>query len=80
MTVENLFTRGFVNKKLHINVNSSSILVQIYIDDIIFGSTDEKFWQKFVKFMQSKYEMSLLRDLTYFLGLQTNKTRDPIDN
>ena len=30
--------------------------------------------------MQSKYEMSLLRDLTYFLGLQTNKTRDPIDN
>ena len=43
MTVENHFTRGFVDRKLHINVNSSSILVQIYIDDIIFGSTDEKF-------------------------------------
>ncbi|KAL8120227.1 hypothetical protein AgCh_017390 [Apium graveolens] len=46
------------------------ILVQIYVDDIIFGSTDEKLCKKFAKLMQSKYEMSMMGELTYFIGLQ----------
>ena len=53
--LENHFTRGTVDKTLfYRNVNGSSILVQIYVDDIIFGSTDEVLCKKFAKPMQSK--------------------------
>ena len=69
--LKNHFTRGIVDKILFFrNVNGSSILVQIYVNDIIFGSTDEKLCKKFAKLMQSKYEMSMMGKLTYFLGLQ----------
>ena len=42
----------------------------IYVDDIIFGSNDDALSQAFSKLMQSKFEMSMLRELSYFLGLQ----------
>ncbi|KAL8148711.1 hypothetical protein AgCh_005900 [Apium graveolens] len=77
--LENHFTRGTVDKTLFFrNVNGSSILVQIYVDDIIFGSTDEKLCKKFSKLMQSKYEMSMMGELTYFLGLQVKQVSDGI--
>ena len=50
--LENHFTRGIVDKNLfYRNVNGSSILVQIYVDDIIFGSKDEKLCKTFAKLM-----------------------------
>ena len=68
--IENLFTRGTIDKTLfHRNFNGSSILVQIYVDDTIFCSNDEKFCNNFAKLMQTKYEMSMIGELTYFLGL-----------
>ena len=77
--LENHFTRGTVDKTLfYRNVNGSSILVQIYVDDIIFGSTDEKLCKKFAKLMQSKYEMSMMGELTYFLGLQVKQVSEGI--
>ena len=77
--IENHFTRGTVDKTLFFrNVKGSSILVQIYVDDIIFGSTDEKLCKKFAKLMQSKYEMSMMGELTYFLGLQVKQVNDGI--
>ncbi|KAL8157708.1 hypothetical protein AgCh_002420 [Apium graveolens] len=72
--LDNHFTRGTVAKTLFFrNVNGSKILVQIYVDDIIFGSTDDKLCKKFAKLMQSKYEMSMMGELTYFLGLQVKQ-------
>ena len=59
----------------HKNYNGSSILVQIYVDDIIFGSNDENLCKKFAKLMKSKYEMNMMGELTYFLGLQVKKLR-----
>ena len=38
--------------------------MQIYVDDNIFGSTDEKLCNKFAKLVQSKYEMSMMGELT----------------
>ena len=38
------------------------LLVQIYVDDIIFGSTNEKLCEKFSALMQSKYEMSMMEN------------------
>ena len=52
--------------------------MQIYVDDIIFGSTDENLCSKFAKLMQSKYEMSIMGELTYFLGLQFKHANDEI--
>jgi len=46
------------------------ILVQVYVYDIIFGSTNEILCEQFVKAMQGEYEMSMMGELNYFLGLQ----------
>ena len=45
-------------------------MVQIYVDDIIFGSPNKKLCDKFSKLMTSKFEMSMMGEMTYFLGLQ----------
>ena len=54
------------------------ILVQVYIDDIIFGSTNDNLCKRFSKLMQSKYEMSMMRELSYFLGLEVSQRTDGI--
>ena len=45
------------------------LLVQVYVDDIIFGSTNDNLHKRFAKLMQRKFEMSLMGELKYFLGL-----------
>ncbi|GJU83857.1 retrovirus-related pol polyprotein from transposon TNT 1-94 [Tanacetum coccineum] len=42
----------------------------LYVDDIIFGSTSYKLCKQFEKLMTKKFEMSMIGELTYFLGLQ----------
>jgi hypothetical protein len=54
------------------------ILVQVYVDDIIFGSTNDELCKRFAKLMQNKYEMSMMGELTYFLGLQVSQRKDGI--
>ncbi|GKB11601.1 retrovirus-related pol polyprotein from transposon TNT 1-94 [Tanacetum coccineum] len=46
------------------------LLVQVYVDDIIFGSTSYKLCKQFKKLMTKKFEISMMGELTYFLGLQ----------
>ncbi|KAL8119211.1 hypothetical protein AgCh_016649 [Apium graveolens] len=48
----------------------------IYVDDIIFGSTNSKLCEKFAKLMQSRYQMSMMGELSYFLGLQVKQTEE----
>jgi len=43
------------------------ILVQVYVDDIIFGSTNEVLCEAFVNDMKSEFEMSMMGELNYFL-------------
>jgi len=54
------------------------ILVQVYVEDIIFGSTNDIMCQELSKLMQGEFEMSLMGELTFFLGLQIKQTRDGI--
>jgi hypothetical protein len=55
------FKKGNANIKLYIKATQDSILlIEVYVDDIYFGSTDDKLSQKFEKDMQNKFEMSLL--------------------
>ena len=57
--LENGFTRGVIDKTLfHKMHNNDLILVQVCVDDIIFGSTNDNLCKRFSKLMQSKYEMS----------------------
>jgi hypothetical protein len=46
------------------------MLIEVYVDDIIFGSDDDRMSQKFAKDMQDEFEMSLFGELSFFLGLQ----------
>ncbi|KAL8134217.1 hypothetical protein AgCh_009318 [Apium graveolens] len=77
--LKNSFTRGVIDKTLfYKNHKDDTILVQVYIDDIIFGSTNDALCARFAKLMQSRYEMSMMGELSYFLGLQVSHKSDGI--
>ena len=68
--IKNNLIRGNVDKTLFILRKSSEILiVQIYIDDIIFRATNEDLYLKFSMIMQSELEISMMGELTFFLRL-----------
>ncbi|GJX18038.1 putative ribonuclease H-like domain-containing protein [Tanacetum coccineum] len=74
--LDNGFQRGKIDKTLFIRRNKGDILlVQVYVDDIIFGSTKKSLCTEFEKMMHKKFRMSSMGKLTFFLGLQTARTR-----
>ena len=77
--LEKNFNIGKVDTTLFIKRKDNDILlVQIYVDDIIFGSTNESLCKEFSIDMQSEFEMSMMGELNYFLGLQIKQTNDGI--
>ena len=50
------------------------LIVQIYIDDIIFGGTDPSLRIEFAKLMSSEFQMSMMGEQTFFLGLQVDQS------
>nr|GEU71932.1 retrovirus-related Pol polyprotein from transposon TNT 1-94 [Tanacetum cinerariifolium] len=69
--IQNTFTMGRMNNTLFIYKSKGEVLlVQVYVDDIIFGSTSYKLCKQFEKLMTKKFEMSMMGELTYFLGLK----------
>ncbi|KAK6160388.1 hypothetical protein DH2020_003769 [Rehmannia glutinosa] len=75
--IDNGFTKGKVDRTLfRIQDGESILLVQIYVDDIIFGSTNKELCDKFSNLMQGKFEMSMMGELTFFLGLQVKQLKD----
>ncbi|GJZ63902.1 putative ribonuclease H-like domain-containing protein [Tanacetum coccineum] len=54
------------------------LLVQLYVDDIIFGSTKKELCFAFEKLMHEKFQMSSMGELTFFLGLQVKQKKDGI--
>jgi len=77
--LEKGFTRRKVDTTLFIKGKMHDILVvQIYVDDIIFGSTNDSLCKEFSKDMQSEFEMSMMGELNFFLGLQIKQTKNGI--
>ncbi|KAL8155216.1 hypothetical protein AgCh_000556 [Apium graveolens] len=77
--LESGFNRGTIDKTLfYLNHGKDLLLVQIYVDDIIFGSTNDRLCKKFAKLMQSRYQMSMMGELSYFLGLQVKQNEEGI--
>ncbi|KAK6152092.1 hypothetical protein DH2020_014727 [Rehmannia glutinosa] len=73
------FTRGKVDTTLFVfEKGQDCLLVQIYVDDIIFGATNESLCKKFSKLMQGEFEMSMMRELNFFLGLQIKQCQEGI--
>ncbi|KAI3810934.1 hypothetical protein L1987_20606 [Smallanthus sonchifolius] len=73
----NDFVRGKIDSTLFIKKSGGDyLLVQIYVDDIIFGSTNEGLCKDFEGVMKSKFEMSAMGELSFFLGLQVNQKED----
>ncbi|GJS34807.1 integrase, catalytic region, zinc finger, CCHC-type containing protein [Tanacetum coccineum] len=69
------FTKGIIDPTLFtIKYGEDILLVQIYVDDIIFGSTNPKFSKRFEKLMHSRFEMSLMGEMKFFLGLQIHQS------
>ncbi|GJY24837.1 putative ribonuclease H-like domain-containing protein [Tanacetum coccineum] len=67
----NGFRRGTIDKTLFIKKNKSEImLVQVYADDIIFGSTTQSMCTEFEDCMHKRFQISSMGELTFFLGLQ----------
>ncbi|GJW22136.1 putative ribonuclease H-like domain-containing protein [Tanacetum coccineum] len=77
--LDNGFQRGQIDKTLFIKrVKSDILLVQVYVDDIIFGSTKKELCIEFEKLMHKKFQMSSMGELTFFLGLQVTQKDDGI--
>jgi len=69
--IQSGFQRGQVDSTLFIKKAKNDLLfVQIYVDDIIFGSTNTLICKEFSKNMQDEFEMSMMGELQFFLGLQ----------
>ncbi|GJY65799.1 retrovirus-related pol polyprotein from transposon TNT 1-94 [Tanacetum coccineum] len=70
---------GMVDNTLFTKTKSSNlIIVQIYVDDIIFGSTCQDMCDEFAKIMHDEFEMSMMGELNFFLGPQIKQMEDGI--
>ncbi|KAK2395681.1 putative mitochondrial protein [Trifolium repens] len=73
------YGKGGSDKTLFVKQEKGKfIIAQIYVDDIVFGGMSNTMVQHFVQQMQSEFEMSLVGELTYFLGLQIKQMDDTI--
>ncbi|GJT81781.1 putative ribonuclease H-like domain-containing protein [Tanacetum coccineum] len=77
--LSNGFKRGKIDQTLFIKKQKGDILlVQVYVDDIIFGSTNKELCTGFEKLMKDKFQMSSMGELTFFLGSQVQQKEDGI--
>ena len=68
---------GKVDTTLFIKkIGKDLFVLQIYVDDIIFGSTNQDFSDEFGKMMANMFEMSMIGELSYFLGLQIKQLKN----
>ncbi|GJX91964.1 retrovirus-related pol polyprotein from transposon TNT 1-94, partial [Tanacetum coccineum] len=73
--VSNRFSKGSIDLTLFITKHGEDILlVKIYVDDIIFGSTNPKLSKQFGKLMHNKFDISMMGVLKFFLGIQIHQS------
>nr|GEY40936.1 copia protein [Tanacetum cinerariifolium] len=69
------FSKGSMDPTLFIRRDSKELLlVQIYVDDIIFAASTPEFCDVFAKIMCSKFKMSMMGKISFFLGLQISQS------
>jgi hypothetical protein len=78
-----LLSKGFKMGKVDTTLFTKKIgqdlfVLQIYVNDIIFGSTNQDYCEEFGKMMANKFEISMIGELSYFLGLQIKQLKNGI--
>jgi hypothetical protein len=74
--LECMYVMGSMNKTLFtLNHDTDFLLVQIYMDDIIFRDSSHTLVSIFQKMMESEFWMSMMGELTFFLGIQVKQTK-----
>nr|GEV02875.1 hypothetical protein [Tanacetum cinerariifolium] len=77
--LDNGFQRGTIDQTLFIRKHKGKFfLVQVYVDDIIFGLSNPKLCREFEARMRDKFQMSAIGELNFFLGLQVLQNKDGI--
>jgi hypothetical protein len=77
--IEKGFTIGKVDTILFTKkLNGEFFICQVYVDEIIFGSTNEDYCKEFGELMSKEFEMSMIGELTFFLGFQVKQMREGI--
>ncbi|GJR36657.1 retrovirus-related pol polyprotein from transposon TNT 1-94 [Tanacetum coccineum] len=77
--IKHEYKMGMVDNTLFTKKKSSNhIIIQIYVDNIIFGSTCQDMCDEFAKIMHDEFEMSMMGELNFFLGLQIKQIEDEI--
>jgi hypothetical protein len=76
-----LLSKGFVMGKVDTTLFTKKIgkdlfVLQIYVDDIIFSSTNQDYYDEFGKMMAKEFEMSMIGELSFFLGLQIKQMKE----
>jgi hypothetical protein len=75
--LKNGFEIGKVDSTLFTRkIDNELFVCKIYVDDIIFGSTDEKFCEEFSRVMTNRFEISMMGELKFFLGFQVKQLRE----
>jgi hypothetical protein len=75
--ITNAFKVGKADPTLFTKTCYGDLFVcQIYVDDIIFGSTNQKSCEEFSRVMMQKFEMSMMGELNYFLGFQVKQLKE----
>jgi hypothetical protein len=74
--LEHVYVTGSVDKTLFtLNHDTDFLLFQIYMDDIIFGGSSHTLVSRFQEIMESEFQMSMMGELTFFLGIQLKLTK-----
>jgi hypothetical protein len=75
-----LFKRGFeigkVDQTLFYLGRAEIPIVQVYVDDIVFGGSSNSLVARFAEDMSRKFEMSMMGELQFFLGLQIKQSKE----
>jgi hypothetical protein len=58
-----------------LNHSTDFLLVQIYVDDIIFGGSSHSLVSSFQEMMENEFQMSMMGELTFFLGIQVKQMK-----
>jgi len=76
-----LIEKGFKIRKVDTTLftkkmNGEIFIYQVYVDDIIFGSTNENICKEFGHLMSKEFEMSMISKISFFLGFQVKQMKE----
>nr|GEV33495.1 hypothetical protein [Tanacetum cinerariifolium] len=85
MDVKSAFPYGTIKEEVYLcqtsrfkDLDYPDKIYKVYVDDIIFGSTNKELCKAFKRLMKDKFQMSSIGELTFFLGLQVKQKDDRI--